>query len=89
MKSRQKPTIDDQIAEMTQLIERQTNFLAAQVARGQLRQETADWRQDCYEAGLSSLRFVRRYADDFRDFIERKQAFERERAAELRGEGGA
>lgn len=78
-----KPSIDDQIAEMTQLVERQANFLASQVARKQITQATADWRLDCYEAGLKSLSFVRRHADDFREFIQRKQDFERERAEEM------
>lgn len=80
---RAKPTIDDQIAAVRQLIDAETSRLEFKVSRGQMREDTAQQRLDVLGAAFATLTFVRRYGAAFRSFIEAERTFERERAAEL------
>lgn len=78
-----KPSIDDQIAAIRQLIDWETTRLEFKVSRGQMRADTAQRRLDALGAAFATLTFVRRYSSSIRTCIEAERAFARERAAEL------
>lgn len=80
---RPKPSIDDQISAVRQLIDAETSRLEFKISRGQMREDTAQKRLDVLGAAFATLTFVRRYGAAFRSFIEAERAFEHERAAEL------
>ncbi|MBS1164912.1 MAG: hypothetical protein H6R00_937 [Proteobacteria bacterium] len=80
---RTKPSIDDQIAAMRQLIDAETTRLEFKVSRGQMRADTAQRRLDVLGAAFATLTFVRRYGAAIRSCVEAERAFERERAAEI------
>ena len=80
---RAKPSIDDQIAAIRQLIDAETTRLEFKVLRGQMRAETAQRRLDVLGAAFATLTFVRRYGAAIRTCVEAERAFERERAAEI------
>ena len=78
-----KPSIDDQIAAMRQLIDAETIRLEFKVSRGRMRADTAQRRLDALGAAFATLTFVRRYGAAIRTCVEAERAFARERAAEL------
>ncbi len=80
---RAKPSIDDQIAAIRQLIDAETTRLEFKVSRGQMRADTAQRRLDALGAAFATLTFVRRYGAAIRTCVEAERAFARERAAEL------
>ena len=80
---RPKPSIDDQIAAIRQLIDAETIRLEFKVSRGQMRADTAQRRLDVLGAAFATLTFVRRYGAAIRSCVEAERAFERGRAAEI------
>ena len=80
---RSKPTIDDQIAAVRQLIDAEANRIENRVSRGLMRPDTAQRRLDVLGAAYATIALVRRYRVPFRNLIEAERTFERERAAEL------
>lgn len=80
---RAKPSIDDQIAAIRQLIDAETTRLEFKVSRGLMRADTAQRRLDVLYAAFATLTFVRRYGAAIRSCVEAERAFERERAAEI------
>lgn len=80
---RPKPSIDQQISAVRQLIDAEANRIEFKVSRGQMREDTARQRLDALEAAYATLTFVRRYGAPIRTVIEAERAFERERAAEI------
>lgn len=81
--TKRKPSIDDQVAAIRQLIDAEANRLEHRVSRGLMREDTAQWRLDVLGAAYATMTCVRRYRAPFRTLIEAEQAFERERAAEI------
>ena len=80
---RSKPSIDDQIAAIRQLIDAETTRLEFRVSLGQMRADTAQRRLDVLGAAFATLTFVRRYGAAIRSCVEAERAFERERATEI------
>ncbi|WP_370674014.1 hypothetical protein [Pleomorphomonas sp. PLEO] len=80
---RSKPSIDDQIAAIRQLIDAETTRLEFKVSRGLMRADTAQRRLDVLGAAFGTLTFVRRYGASIRTCIEAERAFAKERAAEI------
>lgn len=81
--TKRKPSIDDQVAAIRQLIDAEANHLEHKVSRGLMREDTAQWRLEVLGAAYATMNCVRRYRAPFRTLIEAEQAFERERAAEI------
>jgi len=73
----------EQISALRETIDRRSNFLADQVARGRIKQAAAERELDRLEAAWRTLGFVRRHYDDFHAWFAAKRRFEAERAAEL------
>mgnify|MGYP001259444059 CR=1 FL=1 len=82
---RRAASLDDQIALVRRTADSRANFLPGRVAARKMSQAAAEKELDTWEDVARSLSFVRRYRDEFVEYIERKREFERERAAELAG----
>jgi len=80
---RPKPSIDDQVGAIRQLIDAETSRMEFAVSRGRMREDTAQRRLDVLGAAYATLSLVRRYRAPFRNLIEAERSFERERAAEI------
>lgn len=64
-----KPTLDDMAALLRRTADRASNYLPDRVASGKIKQSTADFELDTWEAIITTINLVREFQNDFRDIV--------------------